>query len=521
MQSLHRRWFLQTVTQGTLITALGPTLAVEMGFAPRLLADDSVDSGRINFGALEPLVCMMQESPVATFQAELVKKISDGLPLSTLIAAGALANARSFGGEDYIGFHTFMALMPALRMASMMPVNQQPLPILKVLLRNLQRIQENGGPDREVLHGITGTPTDASIPADPVALQRAIRQGDTISAERSLASLVHDDPHLAWESLLPCAMDNPEVHRIVLPFRAWEMQSIVGTENALTLLRQVVHYCVHHEPSRNAGWNHPGELYAKLRETYQLEVEIPVTRSLDDAEFDRVVGELTNSTADDAAQSVAARIRDGFDPEALGEALSAAACHLVLCDAGRPPYWEDRGKPAGSVHGDSVGVHASDSANAWRHMATVCRGPARYACLILGAWQIARDRANYHHFLKEDLPASHQRRAFASLAPSDLLVRLEQAIRENMQGQAAAIADCYGGNGGQAEDIFQVLLKYAVSEDGSLHAEKYFNTVYEDFHVTRSSRRWRHVTALARVTASEFGRPAAGQFEARRLLKID
>jgi hypothetical protein len=66
--------------------------------------------------------------------------------------------------------------------------------------------------------------------------------------------------------------------------------------------------------------------------------------------------------------------------------------------------------------------------------------------------------------------------------------------------------------------VFDLLLRYGVSEDGSLHAEKYFQTVWDDFHSTRPAFRWRHLTGLARVTASEFGRPAAGQAEARELV---
>ena len=58
------------------------------------------------------------------------------------------------------------------------------------------------------------------------------------------------------------------------------------------------------------------------------------------------------------------------------------------------------------------------------------------------------------------------------------------------------------------------------AEDGALHAEKYYQTVWDDFHSTRPAFRWRHLTGLARVTASEFGRPAPGQAEARELLKV-
>jgi hypothetical protein len=66
--------------------------------------------------------------------------------------------------------------------------------------------------------------------------------------------------------------------------------------------------------------------------------------------------------------------------------------------------------------------------------------------------------------------------------------------------------------------MFDLMLKYAVSEDGSLHAEKYYRTTSEEFATTRSAFRWRQLVALARVTASEYGRPAAGVGEAREML---
>jgi len=61
-----------------------------------------------------------------------------------------------------------------------------------------------------------------------------------------------------------------------------------------------------------------------------------------------------------------------------------------------------------------------------------------------------------------------------------------------------------------------MLLRYAISEDGALHAEKYYRTVCEEFATTRAAFRWRQLVALARVTASEYGFPAPGYAEARR-----
>ena len=96
----------------------------------------------------------------------------------------------------------------------------------------------------------------------------------------------------------------------------------------------------------------------------------------------------------------------------------------------------------------------------------------------------------------------------------------EEAIRANLQGGASAVVHRYGELGLSPRPMFDLLLKYAVSEDGSLHAEKYYRTVTEEFRATRPAFRWRHVVALARVTASEYGRPAQGIAEARALLGL-
>ncbi len=72
------------------------------------------------------------------------------------------------------------------------------------------------------------------------------------------------------------------------------------------------------------------------------------------------------------------------------------------------------------------------------------------------------------------------------------------------------------------------MLKYAISEDGRLHAEKYYRTVSEEFASMRSAFKWRELTALARVTASSFaynredkhGFRAPGYDEACHLLGV-
>jgi len=104
--------------------------------------------------------------------------------------------------------------------------------------------------------------------------------------------------------------------------------------------------------------------------------------------------------------------------------------------------------------------------------------------------------------------------------PKMLLAELETAIKGNLQARASAITARFGRAGHDSRAIFDTMLKFAISEDGSLHAEKYYRTVSEEFTNTRAAFRWRQLIALARVTASEYGRPAPGYAEARALLKV-
>jgi hypothetical protein len=148
MRPNDRRQFLSNVGSGMLVGSLGTALSGDLGISSAYAGEDN---NRLTFGDMEPLVALMQETPLERLQPRLIERINGGTDLSTLIAAGSLANARTFGGHDYIGFHTFMALTPALEMSFELPTERKALPILKVLYRNTDRIQQFGGSSSEVL----------------------------------------------------------------------------------------------------------------------------------------------------------------------------------------------------------------------------------------------------------------------------------------------------------------------------------------------------------------------------------
>jgi hypothetical protein len=512
-----RRQFLADIGRGTLAATIGTSLASELGLVPASFGADSPET--LRFGDLEPLVAFMQETPVAKLQAALVAKLGEGVPLKRLVAAGALANARSFGGEDYIGFHTIMALTPALRLAERMPEAHAPLPVFKVLYRNTNRIQEHGGRAAEVLHPVPGDPNAAQLSGEQ--LRDLVKTKNVEAAEKAFASMVANNTDDAFDALLHVVQENPEVHRTVLPYRAWDLLDVVGRENAHTLLRQSLRYCLESERHRRPEWESHGRLLTKLLDEHKLLGRDPGTRPAEDSFVEELSRTIYSGTPEQAATAVAAALAEGFDPAAIGEAVSLAANQLVLRDQGRIPAWEAPGKPVGSVHGDSIGVHASDSANAWRNLASVSRGRNVYACLIIGAWQMARDSTAREGISKwEPVPTKRQLGEISNTDPAALLRDLDEAVRGNMQGRASAVVRRCQQHSVPEGQVFDLLRRYAVSEDGALHAEKYFQTVWDDFHATRPAFRWNHLTGLARVTASEYGRPAPGQAEARELLKV-
>src|SRR5436305_1605521 len=154
-----RREFLADVGRGVLVATVGSQVASELGLAKAFAGDAP---GELNFGEVEPLVRLMQETPVEKLLPALAEKLRGGVELKRLVQAAALANARTFGGEDYIGFHTMMALAPALHMAAELPPALQPLPVFKVLYRNTRRIQEQGGRRAEVLKHVEPGSADGS-----------------------------------------------------------------------------------------------------------------------------------------------------------------------------------------------------------------------------------------------------------------------------------------------------------------------------------------------------------------------
>jgi len=81
--------------------------------------------------------------------------------------------------------------------------------------------------------------------------------------------------------LLYAVQDNTESHRISSRIAPWDLLDLVGKDQAHTLLRQSVRYCVRAESNqRSAAWNEPRTLLPKMLRNTRLLDRGPARASL-------------------------------------------------------------------------------------------------------------------------------------------------------------------------------------------------------------------------------------------------
>ena len=509
-----RREFLDHVGRGMLVAGLGTTLASDLGFSPAFAEEGS---NSLSFGDYDALVDLLQSTPVERLQPILVAKLAHGeTDLKTLIAAAALANAETFGGQDYVGFHTAMAMLPALGMTDLLPADRRPLPVLKVLYRNTQQIQELGGASTKTLLALHAA--EHSPEGDlGLKIRDACRKADMSGGEKLFATMADAPLEAAFNALQPAVQDDINVHRFVFAHRTYDLAKLLGKEYAYTLLRQCVRFCVEHEQGRISR-NHPESeirtVLPRLLDEYGLNGRKLGRRDPGDEWVDETSRAIYEGPAEKAAEVAAAALAEGIDPEVVGEAISLASNLLVLRQG--PDNWR--------AHGDSRGVHASDATNSWRNMARITEPRHAVAGLIVAAYHSAK----HDPFPTDAYPTDEHRAAIKATDAASLLAEAEEAVRNNDQGRAAAAIAIYGEGGHSPDAVFDRMLKYTISEDGRLHGEKYFRTVQDEFRTVRPAFRWRHIVGLARVTASAYGYDredhhgfrAPGYIEACRLLGV-
>jgi len=405
-------------------------------------------------------------------------------------------------------------------MSYALPVSQRPLPVLKVLYRNAQQIQSVGGASTTALQALDAAEHEAEHSGHEdigLRIRDACRQVDVAQGERLLAE-VGDSPLAALCALQPAIQDDLNVHRFVFAHRTCGLARLLGDEYSYLMLRQCVRLCCDHEKEHQRG-NHPESpiraLTPKLLDRYHLVGRMLGERDPGDAAVEELALAIYKSPREQAAEAAAAALADDIDPEIVGEAISMASNFYVLRQG--PDRWR--------AHGDAAGVHSSDATNAWRNMVRLAKPNDAVAGLLVAAYHVGVQSAPYETPM---YPYDDHRAQVKTQDPKELLAVAEEAIRENNQGLATAAVQIYGEGGFAVEPVLELMLKYAISEDGRLHGEKFFQTVREEYRSTRPKFRWRQIVALARVTSSAYGYNrddqhgfrAAGYDEACRLLGV-
>ena len=88
-----RRKFLTDVGSGMLAGALGSSLAFDLGITPVGAAEDSQ---RLTFGKMEPLVALMQDTPLEKTPARTDRSDSSGNGPANAGARGAIGQCADF-----------------------------------------------------------------------------------------------------------------------------------------------------------------------------------------------------------------------------------------------------------------------------------------------------------------------------------------------------------------------------------------------------------------------------------------
>ena len=294
-------------------------------------------------------------------------------------------------------------------------------------------------------------------------MRDATRRRDFSAAERTLAALARGSLEDAYNDLQYIVQDHANVHRVVLAWRAWALLDLTGKEHAQTLLRQSVRFCCDEEGGiRKQGDDPLRTLLPTLLERAGSHGGSTRQAQPDDGWVERFSQLVYSSSRAQAATAAADALAEGIAPETIGEAIALAANQLVLHDPGRQKA-EGASKPKGSVHGASVGVHASDAANAWRNIARVSNHRNTLASLIVGAYHTAGQSGGLS---AKPYPFAEHREKVRSVAEDALLPEAEAAIKAKDQVRACALVHRYGETGRAARPVFDMLLRYAISEDG-------------------------------------------------------
>ena len=328
-------------------------------------------------------------------------------------------------------------------MARELPEDRRALPVLKVLYRNTNRIQEHGGSALEVLHTVkpgvlsAGHDPAARCSATPCAARTWTRPSGTFAAIAG---------RLARRGLQQPALRRPGRHRgpprrPPLPRLGPARRHRQGAgPHAAPPVGPLLREERARREAHRRGRPSPAPSCRKLLDQYHLAADIPRHEAA------RTTPGSRDEQDDLRVEPASGRRGRGRGAGRGDRPERRRRGDLAGRESARPPRRRppergpQPGKPPGSVHGDSIGVHACDSANAWRNMARVGNPRNAVACLILGGLPgrpRPRRTAAATSSTGRPRPLRRVLEAVKTTDPKGLLAETEAAIRANQQALAS------------------------------------------------------------------------------------
>ena len=496
---------------------------------------------------IEPLVRFVEETDPSEILAATLAKLNEGVTIREMLAAAALAVARSSDlppGHHGGPVHPLSGIHAVHNLAARLSGEMRWVPVLQnVALANrhihhpamgpyimpeLEPVDAAGLPESTYVGGTPGRyPGQVDerrlIDATKEAFLKA--RGFTAMAERHflwLLPVIPRDELLDLILTIAVPKNQLDDHNFLFPIFTWRALEWLGWEYAPVLTRPSIRYI-----ARPPAPPDVSELEAVIEEYGLLDRPPREATGPDEVPAVGALGEAIGA-CDDYRQLpslIGRALADGLSLEGAGEALSIGAATLYLR----------------SVLGNPMDVHLHTGANNRRYLVRAGSGISlRNKLLALMNWHTGPEVRNTQVVLSPipdpdparvaALPHRGQAQLLDAIADSIAAQPRIDLMKVGNIGQLRALpevqetvslAQQYANLRYDPEAFFVRLGEIACRDNFTeMHAYKHHQAAYEEFQRTRGDYRWLHLVSAAKAAAISHGKMVNIYEEVRELLPI-
>ena len=461
--------------------------------------------------ALEPLVQMIENTHPTEILERTMEKLRAGVPMTTMLAASALAVTRSSDlppGHHGGPLHPVAGLHAINGLSHRLEGEQRFLPILQhVALSNKHIHHPEMGP--YVL--LAFKPLDAGgVEATKAAFLHSCTRGETNKADHFFLWLWENIPHIeAFDLLMSVAIPKNilDDHYFIYPAFTWRALEAIGREHTSVLMRPAVRYVARFPKAP------PSPEVEDLID--DLDLLNKVTRQTTGDDETAVIGALGEAirAIEDFSKipvMLAQALADGLSLDGTAEAMSIGAAGLFMR----------------SLTGNPMDVHLHTSANLRRYLVGLEGFSLRNKILSILFWHTGPEvKSTQRRMDPPPQPNPDVVAALPWMAEDDLLNAVCQSIFDQPPtdwskvtnlGLMRAVSEVkitinlaqqYVNLGYSAENLLKRLGQIVCRDNFTeMHAYKHHQAVVEEYHNTRAPWRDLHLIAGAQAAAISHGK---------------